>query len=136
MVKVVKIQITSISGFVPAEEGYSDVLTITEHSIEYRSEPYEPSDLNPLQIWSYTTNSLAFKNLYNLVVPSIHEIFKRDPQCPGTDMPVTRFCVTYQNKKSIEKVYMVNRNEFSSCFSTIRRMIPACELIPWALQAP
>ena len=134
MVDTVQIKISGESGYVNDEEVYKDTLIITDHSIEYECKPNINSEMNPVQSWSYTTNSPAFKKLFELGVVATHEIFARDPQCPGTDMPVTRFQVTYSNKEIAKKVYMVNSNEFSECFSILKKMVPPCELMPSVLQ--
>ena len=131
---IAKIMISGESGYVSVEEEYRDTLSITDHSIEYECNPYQPSYLNPIQRWSYATNSSNFKRLFNLALKSTREIFTRDPECPGTDMPVTRFHVTYYNNETIKKVYMADSDEFSECFSILKKMVPPCELVPWVLK--
>ena len=44
------------------------------------------------------------------------------------------FSVTYPNNETVEKVYMVSREEFSGCFSFLKKMVPPSELMPWVLQ--
>ena len=134
MVDVVRIEIFGESGYVTADEEYTDALIITDHSIEYECKPYEPSDVNPIQKWSYRSNSPAFKRLFSLTITAIQEIFRRDPQCPGTDMPVTTFVLTHSDNKTTKNMYMVNPNEFRECFSILKKMVPPCELVPWVLQ--
>lgn len=134
MNNVVQIKISGESGYVPAEKEYSDVLIITDHSIEYDCKPFQPCEMNPVQHWLYKTNSPRFTRFFNHAVSAVHKIFERDPKCTGTDMPVTKFSVTYQNKKSVNRTYMVSSEEFKECFSIIRMMVPILELIPHVLQ--
>ena len=129
-----KIIISGTSGYVGIEEEYSDTLSITDNSIEYECNPYRPSYMNPVQKWSYTTNSPAFRKLFELALKATREIFERNPECPGTDMPETEFSVTYHNNETIQKVYLVSSNEFSECFSILKKMVPPCELMPCVLQ--
>ena len=99
---VVEVKISGESGFVLPEDEYADELTLTDHHIAYKCRRYEPLDLDPVQSWTYTTNSAAFKNLFSLVVRSVFESFER--AIPGgDDMPVTRFRVTFQNKKPLRE---------------------------------
>lgn len=104
---------------------------IVNHKPDYRD---LISEMNPVQKWSYTTNSLAFRKLFELAVRAVDEIFVRDPQYPGTDMPVTGFEVFFENGDYTEKTYMVRPDEFSACFAILKKMVPNCELIPWTLQ--
>lgn len=134
MLKVVKIVITGCSGYVPSEYEYKDRLIVTDHSAEYDCKPYKPWEMNPVQKRSYTTNSLAFRKLFELAVRAVDEIFVRDPQCPGIDMPVTGFEVFFENGDYTEKTYMVRPDEFSACFAILKKMVPNCELMPWTLQ--
>lgn len=129
-----KIIISGRSGYVGIEEEYSDTLSITDDSIEYECSPYQPSYMNPVQKWSYTTNSPAFRKLFEDALKATREIFERDPECPGTDMPETIFTVTYHNGETIKKVYLVSHNEFSYCYSVLKKMVPPCELMPWVLK--
>ena len=129
-----KIIISGRSGYVGIEEEYSDTLSITDDSIEYECNPYQPSYMNPIQKWSYKTNSPAFRKLFGLALKATREIFERDPKCPGTDMPETEFSVIYHNNETVQKVFLVSSNEFSECFSILRKMVPPCELMPCVLQ--
>ena len=129
-----KIIISGTSGYVDIEEEYSDTLSITEDSIEYECNPNQPSYMNPIQKWSYKTNSPAFRKLFELALKATREIFERDPKCPGTDMPETKFSVTYHNNETVQKVFWVSSNEFSECFSILKKMVPPCELMPCVLQ--
>ena len=49
-------------------------------------------------------------------------------------MPETQFTVTYHNNETIKKVYLVNHNEFSECFTILKKLVPPCELMPWVLK--
>ena len=130
----VQIRITGRSGYVSAEEEYKDVLTITDHSIEYECTPYEPWKMNPNQKWSFTTNSIAFGKLFELVADAVIEVFHRNPECPGTDMPETGFMISFSNGKSVHKSYLVGSDEFRDCFDLVKKMIPGCELMPGVLK--
>ena len=132
MPAVVEVKISGESGFVLPEDEYADELTLTDHHIAYKCRRYEPLDLDPVQSWAYTTNSAAFKNLFSLAVRAVFESFERAiPE--GDDMPVTRFRLTFQNEETIERVYTADSDEFSSCFSIIKKMIPPCEQVPLVL---
>lgn len=82
----------------------------------------------------YTTNSEAFVRLFELVIEAIGEVFERNPECPGTDMPVTKFSVIFNSNKTVEKTYMADPDEFSECFSILKKMVPPSELMPWVLR--
>ena len=132
--KAKQITISGESGYVPATEEYKDTLIITDHSIDYECNPYEPWKMNPVQKWSYSTNSFAFKKLFELAADALHAVFLRDPQCPGTDLPFMYFTVTYEDGKTVKKTYSVNPDEFSGCFDLVKKMVPPSELIPGVLQ--
>ena len=72
-----KVKQITISGYVPATEEYKDTLVISDHSIDYECNPYEPWKMNPVQKWSYSTNSFAFKKLFELAADALHVVFLR-----------------------------------------------------------
>lgn len=131
---VSQIRISGHSGYVLSNDyEYSDMLIITDHSIEYQCKPYEPSFVNPIQNWSYSTISREFAELFRLAADAVHEVFRRDPKCPCTDLPVTDFTVIYRDGSTVRHHYSVRPDEFSECFVIIKKMVPSCEPVPWVL---
>ena len=116
------------------ESEYSDTLVITDHSIEYDCHPYEPWKMNPNRKWSFNTDSFAFRKLFEHLVDSIKDIYRRDPKCPGTDMSMTDFTIKYSDGHTASKAYFAFKNEFSDCFDIIKTMVPPCELMPSLLE--
>ena len=129
---IVEIRISCHAEF--TRYAYVDRLALTDHSIEYVCEPDEPYILNPIQKWSYISNSPAFKKLFESAGDAVHEILERDLQCRGTDIPTTSFYIRYSDGKTVENSHMLFSDEFSECYNIIKKMVPPCELMPWVLQ--
>lgn len=131
---VKQIRMEGISGYVPPDYEYRDILTITDHSIEYQCTPSEPSEKNPVQYWSYTTVNTEFAKNFELAVDAVYEALDCDLRNHLTDLPSILFQLTLHNGKIIQKRFEAARSEFNKCKSVIKKLVPNSEPIPWVLK--
>ncbi|MBR6286013.1 MAG: hypothetical protein IKR18_03340 [Bacteroidaceae bacterium] len=130
---VVKIVIKGTSGFGPVSEAFHDKITLTADSIRYEYIPEIESEENPARKWSYKTTSTILQERFLQVCAAAGEIIntKEVPCC--TDLGVTTFELTYDDKKKVIRSFVLPRDYFSKCFGIIKKMIPPTELVPAVL---
>ena len=132
---MVRIVISSGSGYTPAVYAYRDKLTITRDKIEYENIPYIESDQNPHRKWAYRTNNPDFAQLYDELINAVFEIIHRDEALLliVDDATQITFTVTYTDKTKESRSYPLVDDSFDKCFAIAQKMVPAVERIPNAI---
>lgn len=133
MKDIIKIVITSSSGYCPVDEAFDDRLSITSDSISYKYVPMMESDINPMRIWKYNTNSPIFKKQFEVIVSLMNDIIKRKQDMFYTDIGSIKFNITYSDKTKFSKIFYLPADDFEKQFKEIKKLVPATEYIPIVL---
>ncbi len=134
MMEVVRITIKGTSGYGPYDEAYEDKVTISPDSIRYEYVPMVQSPENMLRKWSYKTTNPAFSKLFWHAAAAVEEILDQEEKGLVLDIGEIVFTVRYSDKTRRSREFFLPADDFKECFSIIKRMIPACEDIPFVLQ--
>ena len=134
--KIVKIVIKGASGYGPVDEAYEDKVTLTPSSISYehKPHPYAQSETNIHRKWSYKTNSLAFRELFEAIATKTPEyLSNNDDVLMALDIGLIDIVVTFEDKHK-ESLHLFCPSEyFSDLFRLVKSMVPRCEDIPTVL---
>ena len=131
--EIVKIVIKGESGYGPADEAYSDKVTIDQKGISYEYTPMYESAMNPARKWSYKTNSPIYQGLYESLKKTIVSVTEISDEMFCTDIGSIEFIVTYDDKTKFKKIFWAPGDEFTEVFSIIKQMVPGCEYVPAVL---
>lgn len=134
--KITRIAVKGASGYGPADEAYEDKVTITPSSIsyEYKPHPYAQSAANIHKKWSYTTNSPAFRELFEAIADKTPEyLYNNDDVLMALDIGPIDLVATFEDKHK-ESLHLFCPSEyFADLFRLIKQMVPGCEDIPAVL---
>lgn len=134
--KIVRIVIKGASGYGPVDEAYEDKVTLTPSSISYENKPHPcaQSDTNIHKKWSYTTNSSAFRELFEAISAKIPEYLHNDDDVlMALDIGPIDIVATFEDKHK-ESLHLFCPSEyFADLFRLIKQMVPSCEDIPAVL---
>lgn len=130
---ITKIVIKSGSGYCCVDDAYKDTLTITAESIAYLYTPYLESEANRAQKWRYTTNSPAFRKLWEQLTETITTVLSHDGEPWVTDIGDTTFIITYDDGSRVKKEYGLPSDTFQDTFRIVKKMVPGCEAVPAAI---
>lgn len=134
--KIVKIVIKGASGYGSVDDAYEDKVTLTPSSIsyEYKPHPYAQSESNVLRKWSYTTNSPAFRELFEAIAAKVPDyLHNTDEVLMALDIGPIDIVATFEDKHK-ESLHLFCPSEyFADLFRLIKQMVPGCEDIPAVL---
>lgn len=133
MADIIRIIIKSESGYGPADEAYSDKITIGRDYITYEYKPAIENNINVPRKWSYKTTSPFFLKLFTEAVAAVEKIMNREEGPFADDVGVTTFTVMYVDKTKTTKDFFLPGEEFKECFDILKQMVPGCEYIPAVL---
>ena len=131
--EIIKIVIKGGSGYGPADEAYSDKVTIEQKGINYEYIPMFESEMNPVRKWSYKTSSPIYQRLYEDLKKAIVSVTEPGVEMFCTDIGSIEFIITYDDKTKFKKTFRVPGDEFKEVFSIIKKMVPGCEYVPAVL---
>lgn len=131
--EIVKIVSKGESGYGPADEAYSDKVTIEQKGISYEYIPMFESETNPVRKWSYKTSSPIYYRLYEDLKKIIASVTESSTEMFCTDIGSIEFIITYDDKTKFKKTFWVPGDEFKEVFSIIKQMVPGCEYVPAVL---
>ncbi len=133
MKEIIKIVIKGGSGYGPADEAYSDKVTIEQKGISYEYIPMFESETNPVRMWSYKTSSPIYGMLYEQLKKSMESVTEPSIEMFYTDIGSIEFIITYDDKTKVKKTFWVPGDEFKEVFSIVKQMVPGCEYVPAVL---
>lgn len=134
MSEILKITIKGCSGYGSYDDAYDDKLVLTPTSISYDYIPLRESEMNHTRKWSYKTNSHFFRNAFEQVSSMMPDILSANETFLCTDVGMVDFTVTYSDKTRKHIRYWCTGNNFSKCFSIIKKLIPNEEETPEVLK--
>ena len=134
MAEIIRITIKGESGYCPVDEAYTDKVTIDRDSIRYEYKPEVESEINPPRKWSYKTSSPIFLKLFREAAAAVENILNWEDEPFVTDLGVTSFTVTYDDKTKDTRDFILPGDVFQECFAIIKQMVPECEYTPEVLR--
>jgi len=133
--RIIRIVVKGASGYGPVDEAYEDKVILTPLSIsyEYKPHPYAHSDTNIHKKWSYTTNSPAFRELFEAIAAKVPEYMHNNEVLMALDIGPIDLVATFEDKHK-ESLHLFCPSEyFADLFRLIKQMVPSCEDIPAVL---
>lgn len=150
MPSIVKIVVKRYIGYFDNPKFSRNNVTITENSIAYEYIPEIesqlefslPPPLNPLSAlqfehevqsvkkWSYKTNSLFFKSMYQEISERIQLLIESEIDEDALDIGPIEFIITYSDKSKIVRTYYVDGDRFKNLFACIKKLVPNIEQTP------
>lgn len=127
---IIKVNIKSSSGFVPLEDAYNDILSITSNSLSYEYVPVYITEVNQIQKWSYKTNNPNFITSFNKIAEMINDIMYTEILEHWCDIGEIEFIVTYEDKSKKRATFFLPPDYFETAFKEIKKLIPSLEQIP------
>mgnify|MGYP000769143434 FL=1 len=133
MKEISRITISGSSGYCSVYEAYEDKIAIEPGAIRYDYKPMIESEINPVRKWSYRTTSPIFQKIYKEAAAEVEKILNwgEIPFC--TDLGVTTFTVTYDDKSKAKRDFILPGDDFKKCFKIIKQLVPDCEYVPAVL---
>ncbi len=133
MADIIRIVIKGGSGYGPADEAFSDKVTIGRDFIRYEYTPVVESEINMPRKWAYKTSSPIFQKLFREAAAAVEIILDREDGPFAADAGITSFTVTYADKTKATRDFFLPGDDFKDCFAIIRQMVPGCEYTPAVL---
>ena len=153
MPSIVKIVVKRYIGYFDNPKFSRNNVTITENSIAYEYIPEIesqlefslPPPLGPLSAlqfehevqsvkkWSYKTNSLFFKSMYQEISERIQLLIESEIDEDALDIGPIEFIITYSDKSKIVHTYYVDGDRFKNLFACIKKLVPNIEQTPEVL---
>ena len=133
---IIRIMIKGASGYGCEDDAYEDKVSLTESSIsyEYKPHPMSQSEMNVHRKWSYKTDSLLFKCIFQEVAARTPEYLYIDNKEFVCDIGPTIITATFEDKHKETVNYFSPSELFYEYFQLIKRLVPACEDIPEVLK--
>ena len=153
MPSIVKIVVKRYIGYFDNPKFSRNNVTLTENSIAYEYIPEIesqlefslPPPLGPLSAlqfehevqsvkkWSYKTNSLFFKSMYQEISERIQLLIESEIDEDALDIGPIEFIITYSDKSKIVHTYYVDGDRFKNLFACIKKLVPNIEQTPEVL---
>ncbi|WP_296954990.1 hypothetical protein [uncultured Dialister sp.] len=132
--EIIRITITSHSGYCPADYAYDDELTIEPTGIRYNRNPYIETDTNLSRHWAYHTDSSSFKNFFEEAASKVRKVLAKTCIFEVEDVPSRGISITYSDNKNEGQGYIRMPEEYKEFAAVVRKMVPKFEGKPELLK--
>lgn len=119
--------IKSESGYFAIQNGYKDTLVLTNDTIKYLYKPTFAKDIFPERKWSYKTNNIEYKEIFDNVSKNVEQLILNFEEPHYLVAGYINFTIKYDDNSKISAETFAPSDEFNDVLSLIKIVVPNSE---------